>query len=75
MLERQKSIEQVGWKCQRVDVLSFLSDHRKILIMVEGFLASVGVDEADGGIVKMEPGTEEVKPNNDMMKIAQLKAI
>jgi hypothetical protein len=74
MLEQQKSIERVGWKCLRVDALSFLSDHRKILDTAEGFLASVGVhprtneesDEADGAIVEIEPETEEAKPNNDM---------
>jgi hypothetical protein len=74
MLEQQKSIERVGWKCLRVDALSFLSDHRKILDTAEGFLESVGVhprtteesDEADGAIVEIEPETEEAKPKSDM---------
>jgi hypothetical protein len=47
MLERQKSIERGGWKRRRVDVLSFISDHRKILNTVEGFLASVRVHPKD----------------------------
>lgn len=43
MLEQQKSIERVGWRCLRVDALSFLANHSEVFGIVKKFLASVKV--------------------------------
>lgn len=42
--EQQKAIERVGWKCLRVDVLSFLVDTTGTLAEIMRFLASAGVE-------------------------------
>jgi len=43
MLEQQKSIERVGWKCMRVDAVSFLTNHTEVVNATKKFLASVMV--------------------------------
>lgn len=43
MLEQQKSIERVGWRCLRVDALSFLANHSDVFGLVKKFLTSVNV--------------------------------
>jgi len=43
MLHQQKSIERVGWKCHRVDALSFLTDPHRVQTTVEEWLISIGV--------------------------------
>jgi hypothetical protein len=44
LVEQQKSIERVGWKCLRVDALSLLSNYQKSLDGIVVFLALAGVD-------------------------------
>ena len=53
MIDQQKSIERVGWKCLRVSTLSFVHDYHAAIDSVAGFLSSVGV-------LPVATGTEDV---------------
>ena len=43
VVEQQKNIERVGWKCLRVSTISFVLDYRATIDAVVRFLDSVGV--------------------------------
>ena len=42
-VQQQRSIERVGWKCLRVDALSFLASHDQMMEKVELHLSEAGV--------------------------------
>jgi hypothetical protein len=64
-MTQQKSIERVGWKCLRVDAISFLSNYNATVRKVVDFLAAAGVEEGrkaegeGGGAIMPHPATQE----------------
>eukprot|EP00934_Nitzschia_sp_Nitz4_P006196 Nitzschia sp. Nitz4//scaffold90_size81538//26232//31277//NITZ4_005317-RA/size81538-processed-gene-0.34-mRNA-1//1//CDS//3329560005//6186//frame0 len=71
MLEQQKSIERVGWKCLRVDAVYLLTDYIQALGSISKFLASVDVHP---GAPKEEVKEEKIEPEDIEDPIAEVLA-
>ena len=43
IVQQQRSIERVGWKCLRVDAVSLLTNHDQVMDKIESYLSDSGV--------------------------------
>ena len=65
-LTQQRAIERVGWRCARIDALSWLLDQKATEDMLLSFLKSAGVIPMKQKAVDLEGGAEEI--NNDEIR-------
>jgi hypothetical protein len=72
---QQKAIERVGWKCLRVDVLTFLADVRSTLDWVEKFLLTAGVQPALKICDEVDDDVEEDLEDYDASKAREEEVV